>query len=860
MKKLYIIFSFVVLTFSQNIAAEDLFYAYYTNVNDSLTSYFNKDNDIIVVLGKNRQLEFTRLTRYLPLWRTVKGAFLFRNFFPDKDIDSTFDYSYVRLIENSPERIVVQWRFIPDIKSLEKANENLAPLVKSGITGVVQELFTIYPDNSVLREIKDAKGTRYEDWINPEHSTIEKLKLGEDGIKEISVKQGKPGPFFPRKRIEGSTIKLSSLKPFRNWNFDEGLTDHEDYIVESITGEKCPIEGLMTLYKKGVSGTALAFDGYYSGVKMTKDLPRFKDEMTIETWIALDVLPYNLAPIIQQCHNFAEGGSFGEGGIYLGVDAYGHILFRVDGVTVQTSKKIQLYKWTNIAVTVGNGKMTIYLDNKKAASTVYYGPIDVPGDVPLYIGLNSEKERCTDFVRTNEQNLPVILGLQGLIDEVSIYDYKFSDKELQSFYNTYLPADRKSSLAKGVLPGELGVSEDFGAYYKTLSLSEIWSQMWRYTNDADIIIKFPDLPTSVIFWHGTNYAPSWITDNNRWFADQSSETWSTHGCSEHMADKQVRLCRASIIENTQARVVIHWRYPCVDVSYLCTDKRNWTDEYYTIYPDGSGIRSVYWNKKADQPGFQDDQFLTNPGESALDVMNLQAMTVANLKGDVQKLTWQIPNGIPKITIDNANIELLNPKSENKIFLIFQGGKITPWGEHEQSRYTKDPFAGPWNHWPTTLIPSDGRFAVDSDRVSHFAVGGANDPVTKFGSMVEYGFAKGPITDLLKRAAFWCNPPNIIDVEGGDSRDFDKSQRAYILNLSSDHLKLKINADDKHPIVNPAFVINNWKKDREANIKINGNPVEPKNVKMGITRDEHGGMIQIIWLKLTTESPLSLEMD
>lgn len=860
MRKLCILLSIVVSVSFQNVSAKDSFYAYYTNVKDTLTNYFYKDNDVIVVLGKGQQLEFTRLTRYLPLWHTPKGNFLLHNFYPEKDIDSTFDYSYVRVIQNNSKRIIVQWRFIPNIKSLERANQNLDPLIKSGLTGVVQELFTIYPDHTVLREIKDANGTRYEDWINPEHSTIEKLKLEKDGIKEISIKKGKPGPFFPRKGIAGRSVKNNSLHPLRSWNFDEGLKDHEDYVTESVTGFKCPVEGLMTLYKKGVSGTALVFDGYYTGVKMDKNIPHFNDEISVEAWIALDVLPYNLVPIIQLSHNFAESGSFGEGGFYLGVDAYGHIILRVDGVTVQTSSKIPLYKWTNITATVGNGEMAIYIDNKKETSTVYYGIIDLPDDVPLYIGLNSEKERCTDFVRTNEQNLPVILGIQGLIDEVSVYDYRLTNKQIALLYNTYLPADRKSSLAKGILPGELGVPPKFGAYYKTLSLSDLWSRMWRLTNYADIVIKFSDLPTSVIFWHGTNYAPSWVADNNRWFADQSSETWSIHGCSEHMADKQVRLCRSSIIENSPARVVVHWRYPCVDVSYLCTDKRNWTDEYYTIYPDGSGIRSVYWNKKVDQPGFQDDQFLTNPGESALDVMNLQAMTVANLNGDVQKLTWQFPNGIPKITIDNANIELLNPKSENKIYLMFQGGKITPWGDHEQSRYTKDPFAGPWNHWPTTLIPSDGRFAVDSDRVSHFAVGGANDPVTEFGSLVQYGFTKQPIKELIKNARFWCNPPTIKNLKGGTTEGFDKSQRAYVFNINSNFLSFTIDANKNQPIVNPAFVIKGWKLETNANIKINDTSFDSNKIKIGLTRDAEGKKMLIVWFNLVSELPTKIEVN
>jgi hypothetical protein len=49
---------------------------------------------------------------------------------------------------------------------------------------------------------------------------------------------------------------------------------------------------------------------------------------------------------------------------------------------------------------------------------------------------------------------------------------------------------------------------------------------------------------------------------------------------------------------------------------------------------------------ATAPGFEDIQFLTNPGESALDVMNLQAMTLANLEGQTGELTWQLPKGVP----------------------------------------------------------------------------------------------------------------------------------------------------------------------------------------------------------------------
>jgi hypothetical protein len=148
----------------------------------------------------------------------------------------------------------------------------------------------------------------------------------------------------------------------------------------------------------------------------------------------------------------------------------------------------------------------------------------------------------------------------------------------------------------------------------------------------------------------------------------------------------------------------------VDVGYVCTDRRNWSDEYHTIYPDGTAVRNVVYNNSR-PPGFQDIQFFTNPGEEALDVVHMNAMTVANLEGQTLELVWEMPNRNPDQHLENATIEWLNSKSKWKVYTVFQGPGISTWGQHEQSRYTSDPFAGPWNHWPVSMVPSDGRYAT-----------------------------------------------------------------------------------------------------------------------------------------------------
>jgi hypothetical protein len=442
-----------------------------------------------------------------------------------------------------------------------------------------------------------------------------------------------------------------------------------------------------------------------------------------------------------------------------------------------------------------------------------------------------------------------------MIDEVRIFDKLLTVEQINSSYRKFLPKDLTSPVKPGVLPGEIGVADQFGARYDNLKYQDLWDNMWRTYQD-EVVVKFDNIPTSVIYWRGSNYAANWITDGNQWMSDQSSEIWGPHGCSEHMADKQVRHSFVRIIENTPARVIVHWRYPCVDVGYICESKINWTDEYHTIYPDGTGIRKVHWNRtNGEAPGFQDIQFFTNPGETPLDVVDLQAMDVANTEGDVEKLQWAKPNIVPDITIDNATIELLKSKSNYKIFVIFQGGNITPWGEFEQSPYTDDPFAGPWNHWPMAFVPSDGRFAVDTDRVTHFALG-ANDLAPQYGSMVQYGFTKESIDDIIPYARYWQNPPEVINVAGAESKGFFKDEKAYQFVAESNNISFTIEANDDSPIINPAFVIYNWNSDSDVSVTVDDDQVMPgPDFRQGTARDTNGNLMKIIWLRLDEDSDI-----
>ena len=98
------------------------FYAYYTKVNygepwerHSLTS---KYADLIIKLPEGHII-FHRSSSYLPKWVTPVGKWNFDEIVErngdGSDIrpDKNNIYSYVRLIENNSDSIVVHWRYFP---------------------------------------------------------------------------------------------------------------------------------------------------------------------------------------------------------------------------------------------------------------------------------------------------------------------------------------------------------------------------------------------------------------------------------------------------------------------------------------------------------------------------------------------------------------------------------------------------------------------------------------------------------------------------------------------------------------------------------------------------------------------------
>jgi len=256
--------------------------------------------------------------------------------------------------------------------------------------------------------------------------------------------------------------------------------------------------------------------------------------------------------------------------------------------------------------------------------------------------------------------------------------------------------------------------------------------------------------------------------------------------------------------------------------------------------------------------WHDIQIFTQAGTTRLENVCLTALTVANLAGESAELTWALPNRIPDNPIKDACIKAINFKSDRKVFAVYrEGARLGTWGQFEQSKHTPDPFAGPWNHWPVGLNPSDGRYAVSHDRVTHAALGGAEH----VGNWIMYGFTDQAITSLIPLAKSWNRPPKLKRLDGCQSSGYSQTERAYRLAAEASSVSFVLDGSEETPIYNPCFAIEQWTNKNKSRLIVNGKELAPgQSFRQGITRATDGTITLVLWLQLQSTSPVRFTVE
>lgn len=819
--------------------------AYYTKLIKGAT--FEQDEcvgnypDVIISLGDSAEVCFWRGAGYRPYYKTQDSIFEFEPV-ATKDIAYITDvinrHSYVKIIScDSDSMTVVHWRYADDLNSVSLRN-------------FTDEYFTFCGDGIVYRSVFG--GTpKLDDYFK---SVIQyKYILSGDGIRLLSSNEALYDPLgvMPAENKATKEIAMSAVELMKMsdnalyFHFDEGSGENT---VESMTNRNCRIAGDKALWRQGVSGYALEFNGYESSVIFDRnDVPPITNAVTLEASIALAAYPWNWTPVVHQ-------SEWEKSGYYLGVDAYGHIGFMV-GLdngwhSVVSDETINPGEWHRISGVYDKGKMSVFIDGKlKKSAVVSAGATIILPQSDLVIGKGDDMIP-TDAVR-EKNTFASSYGFEGLIDEVGVTGRALEDSEISGSKLLRSGHSLLPDLCRRGIPNLANemTGKRFGAFYKTLGFTESWDNRWRLGNDADVVVTFDKSPVSFVLWHGMGYIPAWITENNIWYTNEFNEDWNwdQDGCYEPMSDKHCYFNQARIIESSDARALIHWRYPLIGsrLNMINVDSvsgwSDWVDEYYYVYPDGVILRNDCLWTLADPAAHEWHEAI---------IIN-DAYTSPQDNVDMEH-----PFSLLSVR-DNErqSIMRVNTLSDYKPFMIWtpRNSNVRKWG-------------GTWNHWPVGDILSDGRNAVTNDRVSHTTIGTVeNWDFHEVGRNYAVKNSLTGISDmddegLIHLAKSWQSPP--VATSSQCSVSYSASERAYIAQASSSFdgaINIGFNASVDSPVHNICLVMKHWNRKLPTTVLLDGNPMPEGKYRASIVKSNRGSSNLILWIELKSDNMFEIEI-
>ena len=675
-----------------------------------------------------------------------------------------------------------------------------------------------------------------------------------------------------------SAVSADDRAPAAWWRFDtveQGkLTDAAREVRDSISGGFKLVEG--------VSGKALRLDGFTTVItRKAAETPLVKGAFTVDAWVAVAAYPWNWCPILSQEKDAQAGYFFGigpQGQIGLQLAVGGRWL------TVESAERLPLRRWSHVAAVYRGGSgVRLFLNGVPAGELEVKGSLKAAPEMDLFIGTNRKKVLPSNPVPPARGTLPSWFSLDGILDEVRLFDVALSTEEVARAARLAAPAPLPDIPPRVMPSGPAGPGR-FGAYYTSLKYYDEWDALWPIAEHPDVVVQFDGSPVRVVFWRGLRYSPAWVTENGLWLADQSTESGNQEGCVEHMQDLHTKYSHVRIIENSPARAVVHWRYaPVSGHDHLWTANERsgwdwWVDEYYTFYPDGTGVRKVRWRRPESGLEFpwlqiQETSVLCHPGQNAVDVLRNDALTLLDIEGQSATYSWPDDSSVntrerrnmpvdPSIVRDlkpaHPVIQVVNMRSAARPFVMFEpGNKPNVYVGRVRDEVTNFPA---YNHWPVCQVLSDGRFAQAADRATSFSIS-QNRPTRhvedggfEWVAML-YGATFEDSAKLLPLARSWMRPPKLQVLQGAvENKGYDVSQRAYLLRCPSDStcgdLSLELRADPDSPLVNTLLVLEGW-GDGAVDVSVDKRRLEPGRALRTGFRKSLAGTDLLIWLEKTS---------
>ncbi len=321
-----------------------------------------------------------------------------------------------------------------------------------------------------------------------------------------------------------------------------------------------------------------------------------------------------------------------------------------------------------------------------------------------------------------------------------------------------------------------------------------------------------------------------------------------------------------MLENSPARVKVHWRYALSDPHYNIYFNE-WVDEYYYLYPDGVGGRQInLWPNSSTRHESFEVLLAKPPGVQTKQLFDQEFATLTNLKGE----------GYSNKYLNKNRDFHRNFIAEHKEFVVEVHFKerlhpFTVFALRDELLPGTTPdrvtvcardvgHADRRGHWPASRYQIDGYNTPGLDVPHHGNIGNIQAMVDESNQPTTWtyliGVAEEESEKPMRYAKSWLYPGEFVSAYPSTQYDgYSFAQRAYLFTIKPQTPNCRLTfIQEKTAVENPVLIFS--ESDQEvAEVLLNETPLDQKKIKIGRTRS--GDTIVFLETSLQGDQTLSV---
>lgn len=396
-----------------------------------------------------------------------------------------------------------------------------------------------------------------------------------------------------------------------------------------------------------------------------------------------------------------------------------------------------------------------------------------------------------------------------------------------------------------------------------------------------------------VFWTEMNYIPAWHLNNQLLYTYEFVETWDENvaGCHEPMSDRVRQWTWVRVLEDNAVRKVLQWHYVLANPDYKVPadgkgEQLPEVDEFWTFYPDGSGVRHIRYTPKLDtdfRAAHELGEMISIAGSKSHseEFYDSPALTLMNLDGDKKQAHPGPKFDYYSPTDDwSQQVIAVHFKEGPDVFSAWSVDKAIP---ETYSGY-KIRYENAWQnpngkivHWPVNKRPYTSAFAAGGtwksevshacllsfgvrdgiDWTDHYEVDDRGRKYREWASLVGLN-EKGEEDKMLVKTRSWLDDAVVLEDPKSlyfEGKDYMKN--TYVFEVLADPDSYSFTLGTDQAVINPAFQFRHWGKPPKVQVLLDGKPLPPAKFK--VAQIDHD---MLIWIEgeLTPQTVVTIKRN